>query len=263
VSGGTAGIDTLEVDDFGSSFPVTVSGQTAAVTMTLTLSPQLVLNAECVDSGNEGTVGTVEASDRLILEVVPGGTYTCTYDAACAGPSGPPVAGVFLYVSREDFNVPGPWAISVTDGRALGQVGLCGTRQISSLRLVVDPELPEWLVAGFSVEPLGESATVEITAPRSNSGGALPGAACEDQDGEGGLQEVLVPPRQLVFDVRPMSFHVCYVEGRQGGVPGTVPPTDTPANDPQRSGSGAVPIVIVLLASFVATSLLVGARARR
>ena len=263
VSGGTADIDTLEVDDFGSSFPVTVSGQTATVTLTLTPSPELVLNAGCVDSGNEGTVGTVEAPDRLVLEVVPGGTYTCRYDTACAGPSGPPLASVFLYVSREVFDVPGPWAISVTDGRALGQVGLCGTRLISSLKLVVDPELPEWLVGGFSVEPFGESATVEITAPRSNSGAALPGAACEDQDSGGLTRDILVSPRQLVFDVAPMTFFVCYVEGKPGGAPGTVPPTDTLAYGPQRSGSGAVPIVIVLLVSVVAASLLVGVRARR
>ena len=150
-----------------------------------------------------------------------------------------------------------PWAISVTGGRALGFVGRCGTRPISSLRLGSDPELPDPLFGAFRVELAGDSATVEITAPRAKSGDGLAAAECEDQDSDGLLRDVLVRPRQLVFEVVPLGYRTCYVEGQLGA-----PTTDTlPARQPRRPATS--PLVFALLACIAVASTLVGLRARR
>ena len=256
VTGGSASVELLEVEDFGSSFPVTVDGQSATVTMTLTLPPDLVLAVECFDFGDQ-EIGSVEPPNRLVLEVVQGGSYTCRYDTVCAGPPMPPLASVALYVSTDGFDVSRRWAVSVTDGRAVS-FG-CSPSRISTLTLEPDFKLPDTLFGAFRVEPFGESATVEIAAPPPRGGAALVAADCEDQDSEGLLRSVLVPPGRLVFDVVPNGFHVCYVQGR----PGAVPPTDTAPGGRSDAPSGTVPIVTVLLAGVFAASLLVGVRARR
>lgn len=258
VTGGSASVDVLEVEDFGSGFDVTVFGQSATVELTLTLPPDLVLVAECFDFDNQVTIGAVEPPQRLVVDVVQGGSYTCSYGSECAGPSGPPHAAVALFASTDGFDVSRPWAISVTGG---GAVSLgCSPRRISSLTLVPDPEILDTLFGAFAVEPFGESATVVITAPRPKGGGAV-AAQCEDQDSEGRLRDVLVPPRRLVFDVVPLGFHTCYVQGHPGT--GTVPPTDTVAERRPGPPSGEWPMVFALLAGVVASSLLLGLRARR
>jgi hypothetical protein len=259
VTGGSASVEVLEVVDGGSGFEVIVFGQSATVELTLTLPPELVLVAECFDFDNQVTIGGVEPPQRLVLEVVQGGSYTCSYGSECAGPSGPPQASVGLSVSTVGFDAAGPWAISVTGGRAVS-LG-CSPRRISSLTLVPDPEITDTLFGAFNVEPVGESATVEITAPRPKGAGALVAADCEDQDSEGLLRDVLVPPRRLVFDVVPLGFHICYVQGHPGT--GTVPPTDTVAERRPGPPSGLWPMVFAVLAGVIAGSLLLGVRARR
>ena len=90
-------------------------------------------------------------------------------------------------------------------------------------------------------------------------------ADCEDQDSDGRLRDVLVPPTRLVFDVVPMGYHVCYVQGRPGTVPGTLPPTLPPTDTlPERQPDppSRWTLVVALLAGVIAGSLLVSFRAR-
>jgi hypothetical protein len=252
-------VDVLEVDDSDSGFSVGVLGQSATVTMTLTLSSGLLV-AECFDEGNEVPIGAVEPPNRLVLEVVQEGFYTCRYGSGCAGPS-EPMASVSLYASTEDFDVSRQWTISVTGGRAVSTG--CSPRTISTFSLRPDPKIPGLLFGAFLVEPFGVSATVDITAPRPRGGGAIVAAQCEDQDSDGRLRDVLVPPNRLVFDVLVEGLHTCYVEGRAGTAPPTVPPTDTPAVAPFGPSSRMVPTVLTVLFGVLVGCLLISLRAGR
>jgi hypothetical protein len=262
VTGGTSSVDVLEAEDMGSGFSVTVFGQTATVELTLTLPPDLQLVADCFDFDNQVPIGAVEPPQRLVLQVVQGGSYECRYDSECAGPSGPPSASVGLLAPTADFDASTPWAIRITGGRAVA-LG-CSGPAISALALVPDTEIPDALFGAFRVELFGESATVEMTAPQPKGGRALASAQCEDQiPPDGLLYDVLVPPRRLVFDVVPFNTYSCDVHGRAGAVPRTVPPTDTLAGPPPGRSSGSWPAVVAGLAGVIAASLLILVRARR
>lgn len=259
-TGGTPSVDVLEVDDSGSAFDVTVSGESATVELTLTLPAEHVMRASCFDFDNQVEIGHVEPPRQFVFDVVPGGLYDCEYDTECAGPSSPPYAGVAVSAPTPDFAVSEPWPISVAGGRALGSDGLCGTSPISSLRLVQDPDIPGALLGAFSVEVFGESAAVEITAPRPKGGSALVVAECGEQNDEGRLHDVLVLPRRLVFDVVPLGFYDCFVQGRQG----TVPPTDTQAGGaPADSSTGLTGVILVVLIGVLSGSLFLATRSWR
>jgi hypothetical protein len=260
VTDGRASVDVLEVEDTGSGFSVTVFGQSATIELTLTLPPDLQLVADCFDFDSQVSIGAVEPPQRLVLQVVQGGSYACGYGSECAGPSPPPSATVILTAPLDDFDVSPPWAIRVTGGRAVA-FGCSGPR-ISALTLEPDTEIPDTLFGVFAIEVLAESATVEMTAPLPKGGRALDSAECDDQNNERFL-DVLVPPRRLVFDVVPLNTYICDVHGRTGAVPRT----DTLAAPPSGPSSGGLPMVIAVLsgitAGVFAFSLLPGVRARR
>ena len=247
VTGGSASVDVLEVPDGGSEFTVTVLGQSATVELTLTLPPDQVLVARCFE------IGAVEQPNRLVLEVVQGGTYECHYDTECAGPSGPPNATVGLRVAADGFDVSRPWAISVTGGRAVSFV--CTPRRISTLRLASYADIPEFLYGAFSVDPFGESATVEITAPPPRGGGGLVSAQCEDESNLR-IMDVLVPPRRLVLKVKPLRSYICDIRAGQG----TVPPTNTLSQGAPVPSSGGWATVLAVLAGITAAGLLMVVR---
>ena len=247
VSGGSASVDVLDVHDFGSGFSVAVLGQSATVTMTLTIPPDMVLGADCVDDDSQVPIGAVVSPNRLVLEVVQGGSYTCRYGSECAQPL-PPTA-VLLTVPRELFGASQPWALSVAGGRAFSFA--CTPRPIAALSLVPYPDVAELLVGSFLVEIFGESATVEITAPRPRGGRALVAARCEEQYHLRVL-DVFVPPRRLAFDVVPDNSYICDVRGLSG----TVPPTDAAADRLPSPSSGAWPMALAVLAGIIGMGLL-------
>ena len=255
VTGGSPSVDTLQVQGFGSGFEVTVDGESATVELALALPAELVLRASCSDAGGE--IGHVEPPRRFVFDVAPGGFYDCDYDTQCAGPSSPPYAGVAVSVSATDFDVSRRWPISVAGGRTLGSDELCGTSPISALTLVRDPDIPDALFGAFSVEVFEQSASVDITAPRPRGGSALVAAECGEQDEDGRLHDVLVPPRRLVFDVVPMGLYDCFVQGRRG----TVPPTDTHAASAlAASSAGMTGLVFGLLVAVFSGAFLMGRR---
>ena len=172
-------------------------------------------------------------------------------------PGRSPEAGVFLSVPAHGVDIPRPWPISVTGGRAVAYA--VGRPPISALRLLPDPDLgPDYLMGAFAVEVFGESAIVEMTAPLS-PGGSLVSAECEDQNNER-FFDALVPPQRIVFEVVPLNFYSCDVLARAGSVAPTVPPTDTLASAPTDPSSGGWPMILVVMASVVAASLLIVAR---
>jgi hypothetical protein len=256
VTGGTASVDVIEVDDSGSAFDVTVVGESATVEMSLTLPAELVLSASCFDYENQVEIGHVEPPQTFAFEVVPDGLYDCRYQTECAAPSTSDV-GVAVWAWGAKFDVSRAWPISVDGGRALGSVGLCGSRPISSLRFVPDPDAPDGLFGQFSVDVFRDSASIEITAPASSGGRELVSAECEDQDDEGRLEDVLVPPRQLVFEVVANDFFTCYVRGAAG----TVPPTDTRDAATGRSARGVTATVAFLVFAFLSAASFLTRRA--
>jgi len=260
VAGGNASVDSLEVDDFGSAFHVTVEGQSARVVMTLTLPSDLELAAECFQLDSDVPVEILHPPRELILDVVQGGSYTCSYGTECVAPPAAGNAGVALYVATNAVELSRPWALSITGGRPLSAG--CNQHPISSLALERDQEVPDWWFAAFDVDVMTPPARVEITAPA----GARPSfgkAQCEDQVKDRFL-DVLVPPRRLVFDVARFGYYVCYVEGHVASTAGTAPPTDTLRDvaHEESSGSGMFLAALAALAAFGA-SLLVGMRRRR
>ena len=195
---------------------------------------------------------------QIVLEVVQGGDYLCGYGSGISVPPGrSPAAGVFLSVPGHEFDISRPWPISVTGGRAVAYA--VGRPPISALRLLPDPDLgPDYLIGAFGVEVSGESAIVEMTAPLS-PGGALVSATCEDQNNER-LFNALVPPQRIVFEVVPLNLYSCDARARAGTVAPTVPPTETLASAPTDPSSGGWPMILVVMASVVAASLLIVAR---
>ena len=193
---------------------------------------------------------------RFVLEVIPGHHYTCTYGTAIAVPPGsPPRTGVFLSVPSDEFDISRPWPISVSGGRAIAYK--VGWPRITALRLVQDPEFPDLILGAFLVEVLGQTATVEMTAPLP-PGEMLVSAGCS-RDVDGRIYSVLAAPRRMVFEVVPLNDYICDARAR----PGSLPPTDTPSGAPPDATASWWPMVFAVVAGVVAARLLVGGRARR
>ena len=223
VTGGRASVDVLEVADMGSDVAVTVLGETATVDddpgpPARPRVDRRVFRLRQPGDGRRASRHQTGSSSRSSKEAPTSAAMTASAPVPRRRPTP---------TSRYMLRAPASTSATLGDfghrGRAVS-FG-CSPRLISALTLEPDPEFLDWLFGAFGIEPFGESATVEITAPRPKGGGALVAAGCEDQDSDGRLRDVLVPPTRLVFDVVPMGYHVCYVQGRPGTVPGTLPPT--------------------------------------
>jgi hypothetical protein len=141
VTGGSPSVNAVLVpaDSFDSaSFSVTMFGHTATVEMTVALPNGWEIYGSCFDFDAQAQIEALVPPRRLVLEVVAGHHYRCTYGSRIADPPGaPPTAAVILYVPAHEFDVSRPWPISVTGGRAaLFAVGRPG---ISAVRLTRCP----------------------------------------------------------------------------------------------------------------------------
>ena len=153
-------------------------------------------------------------------------------------------AEVFLNI------VPGEpvreWAFAVTGGVPFEDVA------------VIDPSLGVYLL---TLTMPGESAILEMTTTLP-AGAQLIRGSCFDASDEVPF-DVLVPPRRLVLEVVRGTLYECSYRSDFEGAPApTAPPTDSVPAGQRGSSSGGWPLVFALMATIMAASLLIAARAR-
>jgi hypothetical protein len=115
-------------------------------------------------------------------------------------PSASPLADATVVLESSDFELTEDWAIAVTGG-------------VASVDVV---NVPSGDVGGFTVNVIGESATVEMTA-KQPPGWQLTMSVCTDLDNQvPGGSDALVAPRQLVLEVVPGGSYECIFQSGPG-----------------------------------------------
>ena len=244
VTGGSPSVDFATVNGVvGGRFTVEVLGPSAQVEMTVTLPSGRVLeHGDCFEPLTGVEHDSFVAPDRIVLQVVQGGFYSCFYGTRQAGPTQAVPHGVQVDLFSESKSRVGrTWDIAVGGGNAQPNV------------LNLDD-----FGGAFHVFFFGPSATVEMTV-RLPPGWALRHGVCFFHD-ESVRRDVLAGPRQLVLEVAPNGDASCdYLVGRTGGP--TAPPTDSLAVAQTRSSSGGWPSVLALMVA-VAAGVLIAACVR-
>ncbi len=246
VTGGSPSAEFVTVEDVvGVRFTVAVLGSSATVEMTVTLPSGRVLDhGGCFEPRTGVEHDSLVAPDRVVLQIIQGGFYSCYYGTRRAGPTQAVPNGVQVDLFQEPLSRVGrTWDIAVVGG----------TTDLKVVKL-------DDFGGGFLVFFFGPSATVEMTV-RLPTGWALKHGSCFFHDGSP-RRDVLAGPRRLVFDVVPNGDASCdYSVTRTGGP--TLPPTDVVASGAQASSSfGGWPVVFAGVAAAIVASLLIAVRTR-
>lgn len=123
--------------------------------------------------------------------------------------------------------------------------------------------------SGFTVDVLGQSAIVEMTAALPSGWGLIQGACLELHKQPPGELDALLPPRRLVIEVVQGGRYDCFaMSDHLGGVadPTARPkirPTDALAGARSGSSSDGWPMVLAVMAAVIAATVLIFVRGPR